>query len=228
MGFKQQAQHLKRYKDLAGLLIKYGRSDLVKQMDMPGPDVKQENGKDSKAEDLPYDLERLGPTYIKLGQFLSSRADFFPPQYLNALSRLQDSVEPIPEKEIERILTSELGTRISKAFDHFETTPLASASIGQVHFARLRGGKPVAVKIQRPDIREKIFQDLDAFRGIAEFLENNTRFGKQLMLQATLEEFRKAMVQELDYLQEARNLTSLANNLKDFRRIIIPYQNFRR
>jgi ubiquinone biosynthesis protein len=69
---------------------------------------------------------------------------------------------------------------------------------------RLRGGKPVAVKIQRPDIREKIFQDLDAFGGIAELLENNTRFGKQLMLQATLEEFRKAMVNELDYLQEAR------------------------
>jgi ubiquinone biosynthesis protein len=222
MGFKQQAHHLKRYKDLAGLLIKYGRSDLVKQMDMQGPDLEQENGKDSKAEDLPDDLERLGPTYIKLGQFLSTRADFFPPRYLDDLSRLQDSVEPIPEKEIERILTAELGTRISKAFDHFEISPRASASIGQVHFARLRGGKPVAVKIQRPDIREKIFQDLDAFGGIAEFLENNTRFGKQLMLQATLEEFRKAMVNELDYLQEARNLTNLANNLKGFRRIIIP------
>jgi ubiquinone biosynthesis protein len=222
MSFKKKTLHIKRYKDLAKLLIKYGQSDLVRQMDIAAPDLTEEPAGDSRADELPDDLERLGPTYIKLGQFLSTRTDFFPPQYIEALSRLQDKVEPIPENEIEKILTSELGTRISKAFDHFEIKPSASASIGQVHFARLRGGKAVAVKIQRPDIREQIFQDLDAFEGIAEFLENHTNFGRQLMLSATLEEFRKSMLQELDYLQEARNLVNIARNLQDFKRIKIP------
>jgi ubiquinone biosynthesis protein len=222
MNFKKTAKHLKRYKDLAGLLIKYGRSDLVRDLDLGRPDFINGNGTGSKADELPKDLENLGPTYIKLGQFLSTRTDFFPPKYINALSRLQDSVKPVAENEIESIVTSELGTRISKAFDHFETTPIASASIGQVHFAELRGGKPVVVKVQRPGIREQIFADLDAFEEIAEFLENNTKFGRQLMLVATLEEFRKAMLMELDYRQEAQNLSNLAENLKDFKRIIVP------
>lgn len=222
MGIRKKVQHLKRYKDLAGLLVKYGRSDIVKQLDLETSELPESDGKDPLAEELPDDLERLGPTYIKLGQFLSTRADFFPPGYLKALSRLQDKVVPVPDQEIERILASELGTRISKAFDEFEIKPIASASIGQVHFAKLRGGKPVAVKVQRPDIRQQIFDDLDAFEDIAEFLENHTRLGKQLMLQATLEEFRKAMLNELDYLQEASNLKNLAENLQEFKRVIIP------
>ncbi len=222
MGFIKKAEHIKRYKDLALLLIKYGRSDIVKQMDLTGPDMSQETVSESKAENLSDDLEKLGPTYVKLGQFLSTRADFLPPQYLKALSRLQDKVKPIPEEEVESIITSELGIRISKAFDRFETMPMASASIGQVHFAKLRGGKPVAVKIQRPNIREQIFNDLDAFEEIAEFLEKNTSLGKQLMLQATLKEFRKAMLQELDYWQEAQNLIHLERNLQEFDKIVIP------
>jgi ubiquinone biosynthesis protein len=221
MSFKRKVEHIKRYKDLAWLLYKYGQSDIVKKLDMEESEMKK-TGPDPKAEQLPDDLEKLGPTYIKLGQFLSTRADFLPPEYLQELTRLQDNVKPIPEDKMEEILTAELGTRISKAFDHFEYTPFASASLGQVHFARLRGGKPVAVKIQRPGIREQIFDDLDAFEEVAEFLENNTKLGKQLMLKATLEEFRKAMIQELDYLQEAQNLTILAGNLKDFPRIIVP------
>jgi ubiquinone biosynthesis protein len=223
MGIRKKAQHLKRYKDLAGLLIKYGRSDIVKQLDLEGSGAPPKGeGKDSLADDLPDDLETLGPTYIKLGQFLSTRADFFPPEYLNALSRLQDKVAPIAEGQVEKIVASELGTRISKAFDQFDIKPMASASIGQVHFARLRGGRAVAVKVQRPDIREQIFDDLDAFEEIAEFLEKHTRLGKQLMLQATLEEFRKAMLNELDYWQEAQNLKNLSENLSEFKRVIVP------
>jgi ubiquinone biosynthesis protein len=222
MGIKKKTQHLKRYRDLAGLLIKYGRSDIVKQLDLESPDLPKGEGNDPLADELPDDLERLGPTYIKLGQFLSTRADFFPPEYLKALSRLQDKVAPIPEEKVDEILASEIGTRISKAFDHFDKKPVASASLGQVHFAKLRGGKPVAVKVQRPDIRQQILDDLDAFEDIAEFLEKHTRLGKQLMLTATLAEFRKAMVNELDYWQEAQNLRNLSENLKEFSRIKVP------
>ena len=225
MRFKIKAEHLKRYRDLVRLLVKYGRSDLAGKIDLgerpPGMEEKP-TGKPSKAEDLPGDLEKLGPTYIKLGQFLSSRADFFPPDYLKALSRLQDKVEPIAENQVEEIIASELGVRISKAFDEFQSKPVASASIGQVHRARLRDGREVAVKVQRPGIRQQIFDDLDAFQDMAWFLQKNTKTGKQLMLGATVEEFRKAMLQELDYLQEARNLATLSGNLREFKYIIVP------
>jgi ubiquinone biosynthesis protein len=99
---------------------------------------------------------------------------------------------------------------------------MASASLGQVHFAKLSGGKQVAVKIQRPDIRQQIFDDLDAFEDVTEFMEKHTEIGKQLMLRSTLEEFRKAMIQELDYLKEAQNLITLSENLKEFEKIIVP------
>ena len=222
MGFIKTAEHLKRYKDLAWLLVKYGRSDIVKQLELDEPVSDLETGGDSKAESLPDDLERLGTTYIKLGQFLSTRPDFLPPAYIDALSRLQDKVKPVEPEKVEEIVVSELGVRLSKAFDLFEKEPIASASVGQVHFAQLRGGRPVAVKIQRPGIREEIFKDLDAFEEVAGFLEKNTDLGKQLMLQATLEEFRKAMLQELDYRQEAQNLVTIAKNLKEFEQIVVP------
>lgn len=222
MGFIKNIAHIKRYKDLARLLYKYGRGDIARQMELDEPEAHEEGSVDPKAEQLPDDLEKLGPTYVKLGQFLSTRADFLPPAYLKELTRLQDKVKPIPGDEMEKILTSELGVRISKAFEYFDYTPTASASIGQVHFARLRGGKPVAVKIQRPGIRQQIFDDLDAFEDVTEFLEKHTDMGKQLMLHSTLEEFRKAMLHELDYMEEAQNLLTLSENLKEFDKIIVP------
>src|SRR5207248_9253680 len=98
-----------------------------------------------KAEDLANDLEKLGPTFVKLGQLLSTRADFLPPAYMQALSRLQDKVEPFPFEEVETIIPVEIGARVSKAFSHFEREPMASASLGQVHRAALRDGRQVAV-----------------------------------------------------------------------------------
>lgn len=171
---------------------------------------------------MPDDLEKLGPTYVKLGQFLSTRADFLPPDYLEALTRLQDNVKPIPTETVEKIVTSELGIRISKAFSRFDREPLASASLGQVHYAQLRDGREVAVKVQRPDIREQMFDDLDAFSELAEFLENHAETARQIMLTATLEEFRKSLISELDYRQEAHNLTTLGDNLAEFEKIVVP------
>lgn len=222
MGFVKKIEHLKRYKDMTWLLVKYGQSDIVKQLELEQPQIEESQVSGEKAENLPKDLEKLGPTYVKLGQFLSTRPDFLPPAYIDALARLQDNVEPIPEGEIEKIITSELGIRLSKAFDKFEIQPMASASIGQVHYAVLKGGQPVAVKIQRPDIRDKIFNDLDAFEEVASFLEKNTDLGKQLMLKATLEEFRKVILHELDYKQEAQNLLTLSKNLEEFDSLIVP------
>src|SRR5205085_12332959 len=142
--------------------------------------------------------------------------------YLEALSRLQDNVEPFRFDEVEKIVTSEIGVRMSKAFLDFEVKPAASASLGQVHLARLRDGRPVAVKVQRPNIREEMVDDLDALEEIAEFLDKRTEFGKRYECRRMLEELRRSLMRELDYRQEAQNLTLFREHLKPFDRLIVP------
>ena len=182
MGLSLKPQHLKRYKDVAVLLMKYGRSDLVKAAGLD-PTLDDESpaatATDPAASELANDLERMGPTFIKLGQLLSTRPDILPLPYLQALTRLQDRVEPFSFAEVEGIVISELGVRLSKAFSEFEAKPLAAASLGQVHRAAMRDGRPVAVKVQRPDIRERVMEDLDALEEIAEFLDDHTEMGRR-------------------------------------------------
>src|SRR5438270_2399041 len=170
MGISLKPQHLKRYQQIAWLFAKYGRSDLVKQSGLEealSAEQRITPQEAAKAEDLAADLEKLGPTFIKLGQLLSTRVELLPQAYLDALSRLQDKVEPFGFAEVEKIVTAELGVRMSKAFLDFEIQPTASASLGQVHLARLRDGRAVAVKVQRPNIREQMVEDFDALGEIA-------------------------------------------------------------
>ncbi|HEV2915648.1 MAG TPA: AarF/UbiB family protein [Pyrinomonadaceae bacterium] len=226
MGISLKTEHLKRYKDIAWLFMKYGRSDLVKQAgldetlkDEDRPVVETGTG---HAEDLATDLEKMGPTFIKLAQLLSTRADLLPQPYLDALARLQDNVEPFSYEEVEQIVSDELGVRISKAFSEFEQKPMAAASLGQVHAATMRDGKPVVVKVQRPAIRELIVKDLDVMADIAAFLDNHTEMGKRYEFQGILSELRKSLLRELDYRQEARNLSIFAQNLTDFEVLVVP------
>jgi len=222
MAISLKPEHLKRYKDIARLLIQHGRSDLVKavEADLPDAEIAQEVSGDP--EKLARDLEALGPTFIKLGQLLSTRSDLLPAPYLEALARLQDRVEPFSFAEVEEIVSSELGVRLSKAFLEFESTPLAAASLGQVHRAALRDGRLVAVKVQRPGIRQVILEDLDAFSQIAAVIDKHTELGRRFAFQDMLEEFRKTLLRELDYRREAANLLTLANNLRRYERLVVP------
>lgn len=222
MTLSLKPEHLKRYKDIARLLIQHGRSDLVKAVDadLPATEIPQEIEGDP--ERLARDLEALGPTFIKLGQLLSTRSDLLPAPYLDALARLQDRVEPFSFGEVEEIVSSELGVRLSKAFRDFDSTPLAAASLGQVHRAELRDGRPVAVKVQRPGIRQVILEDLDAFGQIATLVDKHTEVGRRFAFQDMLEEFRKTLLRELDYRREAANLVTLAHNLRHYHRLIVP------
>jgi predicted unusual protein kinase regulating ubiquinone biosynthesis (AarF/ABC1/UbiB family) len=226
MGLSLQPAHLKRYGELGRLLLKYGRTDLVRRSGLEealSPDeLSTDGGSPARAEELAGDLERLGPTYVKLGQLLSTRPDILPRPYLEALARLQDKVEPFPFGDVERIVTEELGVRLSKAFSSFEPEPIGSASLGQVHRAALRDGRPVAVKVQRPGIRERIARDLEIFEEVAGFLDSRTKAGDTIEFTGTVAEFRKTILAELDYRQEARNLTTLGENLAGFERIVIP------
>jgi len=219
---KLSSHYLKRYKDIALLALKYGQPNMGSRFCTEG-DTAFTNGADRQdADTLPDDLERLGPTFVKLGQLLSSRADLIPSRYLKPLSRLQDRVKPFPFEDVLLIVERELGTRINKAFSSFEREPLAAASLGQVHRAALHDGRPVVVKVQRPNITAQIEQDFAALEEIARFLNRHTKFGQRYQLLKILEEFELTLAHELDYRREAANLTALARNLKKFRRIQIP------
>jgi ubiquinone biosynthesis protein len=218
-------ERLKRYKDVAKLLIKYGRSDLISQaglQDSVELDEITAETTGASAEELASDLEKLGPTFIKLGQLLSTRADLLPKPYLDALERLQDHVEPISFEEVERIISSELGIRISRAFAEFETEPLAAASLAQVHRAYMRDGRAVVVKVQRPNIREQIVEDLEALNEIARFLDAHTELGRRYEFENMLVNLRKSVLRELDFKMEANNLISIGQNLAEFEKIIVP------
>jgi len=225
MGVSLKPERLKRYKDVAMLLIKYGRSDLISQAGLEDSvelDEITAAATGASAEELAADLEKLGPTFIKLGQLLSTRADLLPKPYLDALERLQDHVEPISYEEVERIISSELGIRISKAFAEFETEPLAAASLAQVHRAYMRDGRAVVVKVQRPNIREQIVEDLEALNEIARFLDAHTELGRRYEFENMLVNLRKSILRELDFKMEANNLISIGQNLAEFEKIIVP------
>ncbi|HEY5885096.1 MAG TPA: AarF/UbiB family protein [Pyrinomonadaceae bacterium] len=218
-------ERLKRYKDVAMLLVKYGRSDLVKQAGLEESLELDEIALQEtapEAEELAHDLEKLGPTFIKLGQLLSTRADLLPAPYLEALSRLQDQIEPFPYEEVDRIVSTELGVRISRAFAEFEREPLAAASLAQVHRAWMRDGRAVVVKVQRPDIREQIMLDLESLEEMAKFLDAHTEVGKRYEFENMLVGLRRSLLRELDFKLEANNLLALAENMREFERLIIP------
>ncbi|HEV7888984.1 MAG TPA: AarF/UbiB family protein, partial [Pyrinomonadaceae bacterium] len=224
MAISLRPEHLKRYKDIAVLLMRYGRADLVRSA---GLDASIEGTQDvevppAKMEELASDVEKLGPTFVKLAQLLSTRADLLPQPYIEALTRLQDKVGPFPFTEVEEIVCNELGVRISKAFSHFESQPVAAASLGQVHRASLRDGRDVVVKVQRPGIREEMTKDLEVLSEIAAFMDAHTEAGRKYEFTLLLDEFRKNLLRELDYRLEARNLVSFSDNLRDFDRIVVP------
>ncbi len=222
---KLSIAHLNRYRQIATLLWKYGRSDLVQHMNVEeGFDLRESKPGADKIlpEQLADDLEAMGPTYVKLGQVLASRPDLLPPPYLKALARLQDRVKPFSYAEVDETVHTELGVRISKAFSRFDTEPLAAASLGQVHLAALRDGRLVVVKVQRPNIRKQIAEDCEVLAEIAGFLDEHTEIGRKARFGRTLEEFRLTIQQELNYEQEARNLITVGENLKEFELLQVP------
>jgi len=225
MTFSLKPHHLKLYKDILRLLMKYGHSDLTREItadELETDAHPREPGKESPPEELVDDLEKMGPTFVKLGQLLSSRADLLPEPYLQALARLQDRVKPFPAEQAEQIVENELGARLSKAFSWFDPEPMAAASLGQVHRAALRDQRPVVVKVQRPGIRQQIAEDFAALEKVATLLDEHTEIGRRYRFSKLLDEFKTALAHELDYEHEAANLVHLAANMAEFPRLRVP------
>jgi predicted unusual protein kinase regulating ubiquinone biosynthesis (AarF/ABC1/UbiB family) len=225
MGLSLKPERLKRYKDVVALFLKYGRGDLVQQTSLTSTPIEQDRALQKsapKAEELADDLERLGPTFIKLGQLLSTRGDLLPAPYLEALARLQDQVEPFSIEEVEQIISSELGARLSKLFADFDREPVAAASLAQVHRARMRDGRAVVVKVQRPNIRDQIVADLEALEEAAGFIDAHTEVGKRYEFSNMLAELRRSLLRELDFQKEASNLMRMSRSLREFEHLVVP------
>ena len=213
------------YTKFISFILKYWNSDVFKAASENA--LNNENFDDSEhdyknPEELAEDLKNMGPTYVKLGQLLSTRPDLIPEPYLKALESLQDDVEEIPYSEVQKIVEEEIGQRISKAFESFEVQPLASASIGQVHLAILRSGKKVAVKIQRPGVRKNFIEDLDTLKELTDVAVKHSKTAKKYAVDEILDELRFILLNELDYVKEAENLIALGENTKKYPKIVIP------
>jgi predicted unusual protein kinase regulating ubiquinone biosynthesis (AarF/ABC1/UbiB family) len=167
-------------------------------------------------------LVELGPAYIKLGQVLSTRPDLLPANYISELEKLQDDVGEIPVVAVEDIIEEELHGRISKLFASFDPEPIGTASLGQVHAAELRDGRPVVVKVQRPNIRNLLADDLAFFHELAGFLAERTSAGARIDMVGIVQQLERALTDELDYRIEARNAATFRRTLAEFPRILIP------
>ncbi|GAB6089517.1 ABC1 kinase family protein [Spirochaeta dissipatitropha] len=229
---KQTLQHSKRFQEIILVLIEYGLTDYftVLRLDRRFRFIRRHlrKGPLSPPPDIPREklirmaLERLGPTFIKLGQLLSNRPDILPPLLLHELSNLQDNVQPEKPEAIASIIEEEFGRPSADVFPVFDKIPAASASIAQVHRAQLPSGLEVALKIQRPDIAGTIAVDLDILTAIAYLVEHYIPQSRMFQPLELIREFRSNLTEELDFRKETASILEFRGRFADQAGIHIP------
>jgi len=225
-------RHLNRYRQILTILFRYGFGDFIELLKIDqyleiGLQFVSKNRNErleklSRAEKIRMAIEELGPTYIKLGQILSTRPDLIPPDLVEELAKLQDDVAAVAFSEIRRVIEGEMKCSIDEVFDSFSQEPLASASIGQVYQAALKNGEAVAVKVQRPGIRGIIEVDLEIMLHLATLAEKNIEEMALYRPVKIVEEFARTLEREIDYSIEASNLERIALNFLNDTTIYIP------
>jgi ubiquinone biosynthesis protein len=219
-----------RFADIVRVLVKHGMGDLVDRLFSRAG----EKPKGPRDEELLFVsgfpsprrlrlvLEELGPSFIKLGQLMSTRADLFPAEYVQEFEKLQDQVPPVPYEDIQGVIERELKQPVETLFAGFDKESLAAASVAQVHRARLVSGEDVAVKVIRPGIHKKIRKDIRLMYAIANRIERVFEAGRIIGVVNLVKEFERTIFRELDMLIEAGNMEKFAANFKDVDELYIP------
>jgi len=226
----QILSHRRRYGEIIRVLSRHGIGSIIEQFGLSslipvnrGVFKRSPDGVAvSQAEHVRMALEDLGTTFIKLGQILSTRADLLPPAYIAELSKLRDQVPPVPTAAIRMVIEESFGKPVESIFASFDDEPLAAASIGQVHAARLHSGQRVVVKVQKPGIAAQVEEDLAILQQIARFAQNRAPLADAYDLVALIDEFGWTLRSELDYQREGRNADQFRANFARNRDVVIP------
>ena len=214
---------LRRFATITRVLIRHGLGDISEWLFTrnPAKDVAIKRGFPSPVR-IRKLLEELGPSFIKLGQLMSTRADIFPPAYIKELTRLQDRVPPVPVKEIETVIQKELQQSVNEIFAEFEHQATAAASVAQVHKATLKNGETVAVKVIRPDIEKKIREDIRLMYYLGRKVESTFEIARVIGIINLVKEFERTIFRELDMFIEAGSIQRFSENFKKIDEIYIP------
>lgn len=228
----QRVRHIKRYREIVQVLVKYGFGEVLDRLGLPDrvyiPFVSKRR---TDADDtthlgapqrLRLALEELGPTFIKFGQSLSTRPDVVPPDFLPELEKLQDRVPPNPWEDIRYVIEQELGGPVHQFFDEVDPQPIAAASLAQVHTARLKDGTLVVLKVQRPNIEHQIQIDLEILEDVANLIQAVTPLGKIYDLPDIVEDFAYTIDLELNYRYEAQHAETFRRNFTGNKDVYIP------
>ncbi|MFG2087558.1 ABC1 kinase family protein [Spirillospora sp. NPDC048824] len=205
-GVRSRMARTRRYWRITFIFLRHGLGPYLRGRARPT----SPEGRERLARELTQALEQAGVAFVKLGQVMSTRRDVLPPEFVSELGRLQDRAAPVPWPEIERVIQEELGAPPEDVFAAFDRTPLAAASVAQVHTATLRSGEDVVVKIQRPGIRSVVERDLDIVARLARTLQGRAGWAKAFGVVDLADGFAAALREELDFRVEARNMASVA------------------
>jgi ubiquinone biosynthesis protein len=223
--FGKRMRHINRYRDIAAALINQGFEYVVEEMGLTSASpLTAVTDKTTRGigERIRLVLQQLGPTYIKLGQIASTRPDLLPNEVICELEKLQDNVPSFSFTQVRNIIEQELGATLEELYQQFNSSPLAAASIGQVHQAILKTGEKVAVKIQRPGISAMIETDLEILHELASLAERRFTWAENYQIADMVNEFSKSLRDELDYTIEAHNAEKIAKQFTDNPKVYIP------
>lgn len=226
--FGKRLKHAHRYQEITNAFLKNGLGYFIYRLGLSDSKSASKVAPDenmnlrSIGERLHKILQSLGPTFIKLGQIASTRRDIVPEEIVRELEKLQDQVTPFPFEKARKIVEAELGDSLENLFLEFQETPLATASIGQVHMARLHSQEVVAIKVQRPDILPKVETDLEILDDLARLMEARIPWARRYQIRKMIEEFAKSLRSELDYNAEGRNGERVAKQFINNQGIKIP------
>lgn len=232
MSLQTRVSYINRYREIAIAISKSGFGYIIEELGLDKvislPRRLLIRQKDEEVQELTYAerirlfIESMGTTFIKLGQIASTRGDLLPPELIKELEKLQSHVPSFPSDNVKTIIEDSLGAPMDEIFMIFDEDPVGSASIGQVHRAMLLSGEDVAVKVQRPNIEKTVRTDLEILRHLATLAESNLEWARNYQVTDMIDEFSTALINELDYTIEARNMERISKTHKYDSRVIIP------